>query len=234
MTQHNSSPIAPITEEDIVEFLTQTPSFFERHAQWLGSVQLSSPHGARAVSLQERQVELLRDKIKGMEQRTMEMVRHSTENADIARKLVDWTGDVLAVKDPIELPHVIARSLCERFAVPQAALRVWDVAPEHAAQEFAQGASDEVRALATSLATPYCGSNLGFDPLSWLHDASSVQSVALLPLRGAPAADGTAAATWGLLVLGSPDAKRFVAEMGTDFLLQIASLSAAALSRLRS
>ncbi len=40
----------PITEEDIVEFLVQTPDFFERHADLLAAVQLSSPHGGRAVS----------------------------------------------------------------------------------------------------------------------------------------------------------------------------------------
>ncbi|MEP7283305.1 MAG: DUF484 family protein, partial [Rubrivivax sp.] len=55
-----------ITEADIAEYLQQTPGFFERHAELLASVQLTSPHGQRAVSLQERQMEMLRDKIKGL------------------------------------------------------------------------------------------------------------------------------------------------------------------------
>ena len=57
-----------ITEDDIANYLANTPGFFERHAELLGSVQLTSPHGQRAVSLQERQMEMLRDKIKGLEQ----------------------------------------------------------------------------------------------------------------------------------------------------------------------
>ena len=61
-----SSHIPPITEDDIAQFLTQTPGFFERHAEVLASVQITSPHGARAVSLQERQAEMLREKIKGL------------------------------------------------------------------------------------------------------------------------------------------------------------------------
>jgi len=42
-------------------------------------VQLNSPHSHRAVSLQERQAEMLRDKIKGLEGRIMEMIRNGTE-----------------------------------------------------------------------------------------------------------------------------------------------------------
>ena len=60
MTSH----IPPITEDDIAEFLLRTPGFFERHAEVLAGVQLTSPHGQRAVSLHERQAEMLREKIK--------------------------------------------------------------------------------------------------------------------------------------------------------------------------
>ena len=49
-------------------YLANTPGFFERHAELLAAVQLTSPHGQRAVSLQERQMEMLREKIKGLEQ----------------------------------------------------------------------------------------------------------------------------------------------------------------------
>ena len=38
MTTH----IPPITEDDIAQFLTHTPGFFERHAEGLASVQKSS------------------------------------------------------------------------------------------------------------------------------------------------------------------------------------------------
>ena len=54
-------------------------------------------------------------------------------------------------------------------------------------------------------------------------------SIALIPLRPEPEAPA-----FGLLVLASPDAHRFNAEMGTDFLERIAELASAALSRLRS
>jgi hypothetical protein len=81
----------PITEDDIANYLANTPDFFERHAQLLAQVQLTSPHGNRAVSLQERQAEMLREKIKALEHRIMDMVRHGNENVVIADRMQRWT-----------------------------------------------------------------------------------------------------------------------------------------------
>jgi hypothetical protein len=67
-----------------------TPDFFERHAELLAAVQLTSPHGNRAVSLQERQAEMLREKIKLLEHRMMDMIRHGNENMIISDRLQRW------------------------------------------------------------------------------------------------------------------------------------------------
>ena len=76
----NSALANPITEDDIANYLANTPDFFVRHAELLAAVQLNRPHGHRAVSLQERQAEMLRDKIKLLEQRIMEMMRNGNDN----------------------------------------------------------------------------------------------------------------------------------------------------------
>jgi len=228
-----SSPLSPITEDDIAEFLTQTPGFFERHAQVLASVQITSPHGTRAVSLQERQAEMLREKIKGLEQRIMEMVRHSHENAAIASKVDHWTSALLQVRDPMDLPQVVVDGVRTLFDVPQATVRVWGVAGPYIDADFALGASEDARAFATSLTMPFCGPNLGFEPAAWLAqtDGAAAQSLALLPLREGAVDSATPA--FGLLVLASPDAQRFNSTMGTEFLARVAELASAALSPLR-
>ena len=56
----DGGPLQGITEQDIADYLANTPDFFERHAELLASVRLASPHGHRAVSLQERQMDMLR------------------------------------------------------------------------------------------------------------------------------------------------------------------------------
>ena len=96
------------------------------------------------------------------------------------------------------------------------------------AEPFAQGVSDDVKSLASSLMAPYVGANAGFEAVSWLADASRVASVALIALRR-----GTEPQAFGLMVLASPDPQRFHAGMGTDFLERMAELGSAALTRLR-
>ncbi|WP_192871591.1 DUF484 family protein [Variovorax sp. JS1663] len=219
----------PITEDDIANYLANTPDFFERHAQLLSQVQLTSPHGTRAVSLQERQAEMLREKIKALEHRVMDMVRHGTENVVTADRLQRWTRGLLTTRDPRSLPTRIAGDLQTLFMVPQVAIKVWDCDGSYASEPYAQQASEDMKALATSLTAPYCGLNSGFDVAGWLAEPQAAVSIALIPLRPEPDAPA-----FGLLVLASPDAQRFHADMGTDFLERIAELASAALSRLRS
>ncbi|MDP3520142.1 MAG: DUF484 family protein [Hydrogenophaga sp.] len=219
----------PITEDDIADFLLNTPDFFERHAELLAAVQLTSPHGQRAVSLQERQAEMLRDKIRTLELKAAEMIRHGQDNVVIADKLQRWTRELLLTRDAVALPGVIVEQILAQFQVPQAAIRVWGVAPQWASQPFAQDVSADAQAFAASLTTPYCGANPGLEAASWLGDATgaTAASLALLPLRA-----GLADKVFGLLVLGSTDPQRFHAGMGTDFLERIAELASAALGRL--
>ena len=219
----------PLTEQDIAEFLIQTPDFFERHAELLTAVQLTSPHGGRAVSLQERQAEMLREKIKVLEQRLMELMRHGNENMLIGDKLQRWARQLFLVHRAVDLPVVLVSEICAQFNVPQAALRLWDVAEVYAQEPFALGANDDVRSLASSLTAPYCGVNAGFEAVQWLEDPQAAASLVLLPLR-----PNASAPAFGLLVLASPDAARYEAGMATDFLERIGELASASLSRLRS
>ena len=228
---HPSSTVSPITAEDIAEFLVNTPDFFERHAEVLSSITIASPHGHRAVSLHERQAALLRETIKGFEQRIMDTVRHSSENTGIGDKVHEWARQLLAVKEPMKLPAAVERGMSELFDVPQVALRVWGVGPVYSSESFARGVSEDARAFASSLTSPFCGANMGFEPTQWLPQATQVQSLALLPLREG-AIDSTEPA-FGLLVLGSHDPQRFDAAMGTEFLSRMAELASSALSRLR-
>ncbi len=230
MTMPPTDPVARdlgtqgITEHDIAEFLVNTPGFFERHAELLASIRLTSPHGQRAISLQERQMEMLRERIKGLEQKIVEMIRNSQENIAIADRLHRWTRAVMLAARPDDVPEVLLAELRREFLVPQAALRIWGAAPAHAGLPQAQPVSDDLKSLASSLALPYCGLNSGFEAAQWLDDALTVTSIALIPLR-------VGASAFGLLVLGSPDPTRYGTDMGTDFLIRIGEIASAGLAR---
>ena len=223
-----SSAIDGITEQDIANYLANTPSFFERHAELLGSIQLTSPHGQRAVSLQERQMELLRDKLKGMEHKVMEMIRLGQENVAIADRLHRFTRAIMLTGNAADLPGIVVNEVMRQFMIPQAGIRIWDAAPAFAALPFARDVGADAKSFASSLALPYCGLNSGFEAVQWLEEPASVMSVALIPLR-----HGTGDSAFGMLVLGSPDPTRYASDMGTEFLMRIGEIVSAGLSRLR-
>jgi uncharacterized protein YigA (DUF484 family) len=227
-TPMNNPAMNPITEDDIADFLLNTPDFFGRHAELLSAVLLTSPHGNRAVSLQERQAEMLREKIKLLERRIMDMIRHGNENMIIADRLQRWARALFLAGAPQELPRIMAEGLETEFMVPQVAIKLWGVADAFLDEPFAQGASADVKSLASSLMAPYCGANAGFEAVGWLPEPSAVASVALIALRA-----DAAPQAFGMMVLASPDSQRFHAGMGTDFLERMAELGSAALSRLR-
>lgn len=221
----NALGTSGITETDIANYLANTPGFFERNAELLASIQLTSPHGQRAVSLQERQMEMLRDRIKGLEHKIVEMIRNGQDNVAISDRLHRWTRALMDTADASDLPAVLVEELKHQFLIPQAGVRLWGVDERYAALPFAQDVSDDARSFAHSLTMPYCGVNSGFEPVRWLDDPSTVMSIALVPLRRGDAA-------FGLVVLGSPDPTRYSADMGTEFLVRIGELAGGALSRL--
>jgi uncharacterized protein YigA (DUF484 family) len=228
-----SAPASPvsggITETDILEYLLNTPEFFERHAPALATVQLRSAHGHRAVSLQERQAEMLRDKIKALEQRTMDMMRYGNENMVIADKMQRWTRDLLLTLHARDMPSAIIDGLQSQFLIPQAAIKVWGVNGLFSDMPFAQGVSDDLKLFAASLKRPYCGVKSGFEAENWLDDPKAIASMSMVALRVGASSDA-----FGMIVLASPDPKRFSDDMGTEFLDRIGEISSAALSRLRA
>ena len=228
---------AGITEAEIANYLALHPAFFDRHAELLASVTLRSPHGTRAVSLQERQMELLREKHRALEQRIIEMIRHGQENVAIADKLHRWVRALLLTPQPTDLPEVLLGELQHQFLIPMAAVRLWSVDTRwtEGAQDrpWAAAVSADAKSFAHSLTMPYCGANAGFEAAGWLEAPKTVLSMAMIPLRHSAAlrtSDGRD--TYGLLVLASPDATRYSADMGTEFLMRIGEIASAALSRL--
>jgi uncharacterized protein YigA (DUF484 family) len=219
-----------LTDDDVAQFLAANPDFFDRHPDALASVAVPHRHEGQAVSLVERQSQILRERVRTLELRLAEMLRHGQENEAIADRLVRWARSLLAVADPAQLPRVALDELLGQFSVPYGALRLWGVAPQYAALECAQPVSDDIVRLASSMQAPFCGSNVGFEAAGWMAaDPAAIRSLAMMPLRV-----GGDARAFGLLALGSPDPDRFHITMGTAFLARIGELASAALARLRA
>jgi len=216
MTMHD------LSAQDVARFLQEHPDFFDEHADLFASMIVPHPYQNRAISLGERQIMTLRDKIRDLELRLSGLVQQATRNAAISDHLNGWCQRILAESDAQRLPDEIALGLAEQFGLQYAALRVWSPSTAHAPGE---PVSEAIRAYADTLKTPYCGHNTQLDAVAWLSKPPA--SLAMVALRPAPDAP-----SFGLLVLGSDDPERFVSGMGTAFLDNIGRLASAALSRL--
>nr|WP_315400405.1 DUF484 family protein [uncultured Duganella sp.] len=215
----------PLDSTLVAQYLTEHPHFFEEHADLLGEIKLASPITGRAVSLQERQMEVMRDKYKALELRMSNLMRLASENEAIANKFHRWTKVLLESEDVGSMPHSVVSGLKSAFDVPQATLRIWGAEPQYDGEWYVSGVTEDARLFANSLMAPYCGTNKDFEAVRWLDDATGITSTVIIPLRK----PGNKTA-FGLLILGSADPARFTSLMATDFLVHIGETSSTALA----
>ena len=224
-------PVPAIDDGVVADWLHGHPEFFEQHADLLAEVRIRHRHGGRAISLVERQVIVLRERNKALESKMAELIRIGQDNDGIGTRLQQLTRDLLRAVDPAQLPAILIDGLQDGFAVPQVAIRLWGI--DGLGAPFTDQVSEPARRRADEMTQPYCGPNSHPEAAGWLPGGGAdTASIALLALQvaGQP---GAIPAAFGLLVLGSPDAARFQAGMGTAFLSRIGEIAGASLSRLR-
>lgn len=215
MTQNLDSTI-------IAAYLQDNPHFFHEHAELLADIQLTSPLLGKAISLHERQIEIVREKNKGLELRIAELVRIARDNDTLMHRIQEWTRAILKVQQDADRAQTLVSELQSIFSIPQATLRLWNINEQYAGEWFAQDVSEAIQIFAQGLQAPFCGKNNDFEASHWFGEPVSIESIALIPLK-------TNSDTFGLLVLGSPDEARFRADMATDFLSEISQTASAAL-----
>lgn len=213
--------------EEVARYLRDHPAFFEQYADLLTQIVIPSPHGGRAISITERQMGALRDKVKEVEAKLAELIHFGEENDAIGAKVHRLAVALLAAKDNAAVLRTLYSHLGGSFAVPHLALRLWGAAGAGESVEFAP-VSAEAKLFAETLVHPYCGPGAGADVMSWFGERGNhVRSLALLALRN----EGE---TFGLMVMGSEEPQRFYPGMGTLYVEQIGALAAAALVRTRT
>lgn len=211
----------------VADWLRANPDFLAHEPELLAELSLRHPLTGRAVSLLERQVDVMRERQRALEARLGAILGHARENDAIAARLHAFARELLFARDPAELPGRVVAGLRDGFAVPQVALRLWGLAPAWASLPEAAAVEEAARAEADGLAMPACGPAGALPSVAWFDDPDSVRSVARLPLRV-----GFAPTTFGMVVLGSADPGRFGPDLGTAFLEQLAEFASAALTRL--
>ena len=212
----------------IAEFLTRHPNFFNDFPTLLVELHIPHPHGTHAVSMSERQLIAMRDKVHLLENKLAELIQFGEENDGISEKLHALTLALLEARTPQDIVAALALHLREGFAVPHHALRVWNLS-----NDTTPGLSDPVSPAAqdnvAAMLQPVCGALAVDEASDWFGEVSPhLRAFACIPLRPAHAA-----APVGLLVLASEEANRFYPSMGTLYLERLGQLIGAALVRMQ-
>lgn len=208
--------------EDIARYLRTHPQFFDQHPELLEAINVPHPYGGRAIPLAERQMIAVREKLKLLEGKLSELIHFGEDNDAISEKVHRLAVALAAARDFPALARSLYFHLREDFAVPHVALRVWGKSVP-ADFEEAQAVEEAQRQHAADMGSPQCGPAAGNLFVPWFGEAAEhVRSVALVPLGHT--------AVFGLLALGSEDAKRFYPDMGTLYLRRIGELCAAAVT----
>jgi uncharacterized protein len=229
MTTREARGVAAVDseEESVAGYLQRNPEFFERHQAVLARLRLPHARGGSTVSLVERQIEVLREKLTGLEHKLAELVRVARANDAISERLHRFTRRLLRAVPRVEALTRIETGLREDFDAFHAAL-VLIGEPEPGAPRFVRSvAADDpnLKSFESLFASgrPRCGQardsqrEFLFGP-----EGLEMGSVALVPLgeKGA----------LGLLALGSADRDRFHPGMSTEFLARMADLIADSLT----
>lgn len=233
MTTREARGLATQTESDeesVARYLQHNPDFFERHQPLLARLRLPHARTGSTISLVERQVEVLREKQSGVEQKLAEFVRVARSNDAIAEKQQKFTRRLLRASTREQVLSQVEASLREDFdAFHSTLLLIGTPSPGEAAQHFVRIVSADdagLKSFETLFASgkPRCGQARDSQrDLLFGGDASSIGSVALVPLMDK---NGVV----GLLALGSTDRDRFHPGMSTEFLGRMAELIVDALS----
>lgn len=206
-----------MTPEDVSRYLATHPEFFDQFPHLLTDMRLSHPLQGRAISITERQVLNLREKIALLESRLTDFVQFGEENDLTSQRMHDLTVALIPASSPDQVSERLSLHLQREFNLPDHAIRVWADQPDLSPEELA------VMQWVDHMPAPQCGATLHEHALSWLPNSDSLHSYAAIPLKHDR--------LLGVLLLGSADPAKFYPEMGTLFLQRLGDIVAASLVR---
>lgn len=205
---------AMMDEEVIAKYLSTHPDFFQRHSDLLATIQV--PHGAGTASLIERQVAILREKSRDLEEQLNGLIRTARGNEQIVTRLQRFTLELMRADGIDDVIATCQEVLREDFNADFVTLKI--IGGDDT-MHYVEQANPHLKSFDSLFSSkrPVCG-RLNDEQQSFLFAKNKdiVNSAALVPLCGAEKI--------GILALGSQDEGRFHPGMGTVFISHLGEL----------
>jgi len=203
-----------LNQTEVAQFLREHPTFFNHHPELLQSLVIPHENG-QAVSLWERQIASLRDEHERLKTRFEEFLASARDNEALIGRIHRVALALMQAVGPQAIISVLTQRLAADFGAARVTVMVF-AAPSYVdSGELPQfvGRDSPRRVPFADLLqdrVPLCG-RLSLIQTQALFDGEDFRgSHVVLPLPGV---------NWdGLLAISSPDAQRFEADMGTEFL----------------
>ncbi len=205
---------AMMDESILAEYLFNHPDFFQRHTKLLETLQV--PHGTGTASLIERQVAVLREKSRDLEEQLNGLIRTARGNEQIVTRLQRFTLELMRADGLNEVIATCQEILRDDFNADYVTLRIIG---DDDTLHFISPDNDMLKHFDTLFDNkkPVCGRLTEAQQAFLFKDnADNIKSVALIPLSGAT--------KMGILALGSEDETRFHPGMGTVFISHLGEL----------
>ena len=239
-TRQQDIPQDPVQEHDIADYLRAHPEFFVNHTGLLADIQIPH-HTAGAISLIERQVTVLRDQNQELKRQLHALVQVARDNDRLNEQVQRLTLALMEAGSLSVTLRIIGDSLRNDFRADALVLGLFahegqlpPLDPQGLLQLRALPEREaDAAAFATLLATgkPLCG-HLRRGQMQYLFGATAPENVAsavVLVLNAS--ADAGPGKRLGMLGIGSRDARRYHAGMGTLFLSHLGELIGRAVGR---
>ncbi|MBN7798234.1 DUF484 family protein [Parahaliea mediterranea] len=219
-----------LDEEQVREYLKNNSDFLQRHPDLLDFLHVSHASGS-AVSLVEKQVSVLRERNMEMRHRLNALTANARDNDKLYEHTRKLVLKLLEASDLDQLCHSFLQGMREDFAVEYASIILFgdpDDSGGSTRYETPEKLKLEVGGLLKGR-KPLCGALRGEELAFLFPNASGAGapgsgSAAVMPLG--------ATDKRGLIAVGSADANRYHAGMGTLFLLYLGEVIVRLLDRL--
>ena len=199
-------------EHLVAQWLLSTPGFFDRHPELLAQIELAHTHNGKAISLQEKQMALLRNQNRNLNQRLSEMLRFGTENDRTQSLMIDWIEGLLVTNQRTQAIESITSGLNQLFEIGKV-----EIIPLAQVSENLNAQLQKATICGDiSLAKDLVQADLLLESGSIVLTQLNYQDTAL-----------------GVLLMASPNLNKFTPQMGLSYIHQLAQIAAAALYRFR-
>lgn len=215
-TKSSTHPIASeLDDKQIIEYLRHHPDFFLHHLDLLAELELPHDSGA-AISLIERQVQLLREQRNQLTQRLENLTENARENEALSEDLHQFMLVLLDADNLDDVFGIVEDYMKTEFDADAIAIRLVSggLADELEDQKIRILDDEILPAFEKMLmaGSPSC-EPLKREQLYYLfgEQAADIASNVVIPLNDEEM-------IYGLMAIGSTDPERYQPDMGTIFL----------------